>query len=83
MFFQPTSGLNLTAVYSTAANEVDADSRPIGLAGTMTTGAASTGKLKVTLRHEPNKAAAGVSTGDIANAGGETDVDVDFDVTIE
>ena len=83
VFFQPSAGLNLTAAYSTAAGEVDDDSRPIGLAGTMTTGAASTGDLKVTLRHEPNKAAAGVSAGNIANAGGETDVEVDFPITIQ
>ncbi len=82
VFFQPSSGLNLTAAYSTAAGEVDANSRPIGLAGTMTTGATSTGNLKVILRHEPNKGAAGVSNGDITNADGETDVEVDFPVTI-
>ena len=47
------------------------------------TGAASVGTLKVTLRHEPNKSAAGVVGGDITNAGGETDIEVEFPIVIE
>ena len=35
------------------------------------------------LRHEPDKSAAGVSSGDITNAGGETDIEVSFNVIIE
>ena len=41
------------------------------------------GTITVTLRHEPNKDAAGVSSGDIANAGGETDIEVTFNVEIQ
>jgi len=37
----------------------------------------------VTLRHQPDKGAIGVSDGDITNAGGETDIEVLFDVIIE
>jgi hypothetical protein len=37
----------------------------------------------VTLRHEPDKGAAGVSGGDITNAGGDTDIEVTFPVVIE
>ena len=37
----------------------------------------------ITLRHEPAKTATGVSGGDITNAGGETDIEVVFDVTVE
>lgn len=56
---------------------------PVGLASSWTTAAAGTGNLKVTLRHKPNKGAAGVSAGDITNAGGETDIEVTFSVTVE
>ena len=34
------------------------------------------GQFTVTLRHEPDKSAQGVSAGDITNAGGETDIEV-------
>lgn len=78
-FFQPAAGLNLTFTY----NDTDAGGRPIGLSNTAQTGAASGGTLTVTLRHEPDKQAAGVEDGDITNAGGETDIEVTFDVVIQ
>lgn len=70
---------NATVVYTDA----DGNGNPIGLATTVTTGDASTGTLTVTLRHEPDKGATDVSDGDITNAGGETDIEVTFDVTIQ
>jgi hypothetical protein len=79
MFFQVQSGLNLSVAY----NDADVNGKPIGLNNTATTTNASSGKLTVTLRHMPDKSAANVSTGDITNAGGETDVEVQFDVAIE
>ncbi len=78
LFFTVTTA-NATVTYADA----DTDGNPVGLATTLTTTGASTGTLMVTLRHEPNKAAAGVSGGDITNAGGETDIEVIFDVTIQ
>jgi hypothetical protein len=39
--------------------------------------------LKITLRHEPNKKASGVVGGSITNAGGETDIEVSFDVEVK
>jgi hypothetical protein len=63
--------------------DTDADGNPIGLSTTISTVAASTGTLVVTLRHEPDKGATGVSGGDITNAGGETDIEVTFDITIQ
>jgi len=77
--FFTVSGANATVSYSDA----DADGNPIGLASSLVTGAASSGTLSVVLRHEPNKSAAGVSDGDITNAGGETDIEVTFDVTVQ
>lgn len=78
VFYQP-SGINITFSY----DDQDSENRPLGLETTMVTGAASTGTLTVTLRHEPDKDAAGVSDGDITNAGGETDIEVAFPVTIQ
>lgn len=79
LFYTPQSGLNLVITY----NDSDARGKPIGLLCNASTGAASSGTLKVTLRHEPNKNAANVSAGDMTNAGGETDVEVTFEVVIE
>lgn len=78
-FFAVGSGLNLTVDYA----DQDGDGNPVGLATTAVAGAASSGNLTITLRHEPNKTAAGVSAGNIANAGGETDIEVTFAVTIQ
>lgn len=77
-FFFQASGANVTVAYA------DSDgTNPVGLATTVTTGDASSGTLTVTLRHEPAKDAAGVAAGDIANAGGETDIEVTFNVTVQ
>lgn len=79
VFFSVTGGVG-TFAYT----DSDADGNPLGLAFTFTTddtAAVLNGVVTITLRHEPNKSAAGVSDGDITNAGGETDVEVSFDVT--
>lgn len=79
VFFVVGNGLNLTYSYS----DTDANGNPLGIVGTATTGAAGTGELTILLLHEPNKTASGVSAGNPANAGGETDIEVTFDVTIQ
>lgn len=66
-----------------AYTDTDTGGRPLGLTATITTGDAGEGSLTVVLRHEPNKDAAGVADGDISKAGGETDVEVAFPVTVE
>lgn len=78
-FFLTEGGVDLTVNYT----DQDANGNPLGLATTLTTGAASSGTLKVVLRHQPDKTASGVSTGGIANAGGETDIEVTFDLEIQ
>jgi hypothetical protein len=78
-FFFSSSNELLTTTYADA----DADGNPIGLSFSLTTTTVGVDVFTVTLRHDPNKAAEGVSTGDITNAGGETDVSVSFPVTIE
>ncbi len=79
VFIVPGTGLNLTYAY----DDEDGDGNPIGLRGIVTTGAASSGNLTLTLLHEPEKNAANVSSGDPTNANGETDVSVTFTVTIQ
>ncbi|WP_452596793.1 type 1 periplasmic binding fold superfamily protein [Pontimicrobium sp. MEBiC01747] len=72
-FFTATNSI-ATIAYA----DQDGNGNPIGISFTATTTAAATGNLTITLRHEPNKSAAGVSDGDITNAGGETDIQVTF-----
>lgn len=61
----------------------DANGNPIGLAFTFETVAQpATGIMTITLRHEPNKTAAGVANGVITNAGGSTDAEVTFGVEV-
>ncbi|WP_236980563.1 type 1 periplasmic binding fold superfamily protein [Membranihabitans maritimus] len=78
-FFRSNAGLDLSVEY----NDQDDSGNPLGVETNFSTGAPSSGQLIVTLRHEPNKSASGVSEGDISNAGGETDIEVTFDVVIE
>lgn len=68
---------------SVSYNDKDGDDNPIGLATILSTGDATSGSITITLRHEPNKGGEGVSTGNIANAGGETDIEVTLPVTVE
>lgn len=71
------------ATLSVSYNDLDADNMPVGLATILQTGVVGTGDLTITLRHEPIKDANGVSTGDITNAGGETDIEVTFPLYVE
>jgi hypothetical protein len=79
VFYVPSSSVNITVAY----NDQDANGNPLGLDFTLTTGDASGGTLTVTLIHEPIKDAAGVSDGDPTNAGGETDIQESFPVSIQ
>lgn len=78
-FFFQTDISDLSVTYL----DVDADGNPVGLETTLTTGDATNGQLTIILRHEPDKDGENVSQGDITNAGGETDINVTFDVTIQ
>ena len=78
-FFQTTGNLAVTVQY----DDLDTHGNPIGLRSKLITSSASTGKLTITLRHEPDKSAAGVVAGNITNAGGETDIEISFDVEVE
>jgi hypothetical protein len=63
-------------------HDSDANAQPVGLETIFITGEPETGLLTVILRHEPNKSAEGVQDGDITNAGGETDIQAEFPITI-
>lgn len=77
-FFFSSSGSS-TFVYS----DQDDNGNPLGLSFEVTTGNTANETFTFVLRHKPDKSAAGVSSGDITNAGGETDIEVSFDVIIE
>lgn len=63
--------------------DFDTSGNPLGLKPRITTTDIGSGTLTVTLRHQPEKNASGVSEGDITNAGGETDIEVEFDIIVE
>ena len=78
-FFFSTTGGSLTWV---SYGDADSNGLPVGLATEWSTSVAGTGEMNIILRHEPNKSAAGVSSGDITNAGGETDIEVAIPYTV-
>lgn len=78
-FFYTSSVSGLSIAYA----DQDADGNPVGIATMLSTGDAGTGTLTIILRHEPNKSGSGVSSGDITNAGGESDIEVTFNVTVQ
>ena len=78
-FFFTTTVEGLTVSYS----DEDENGNPIGQSNTVTTVGEGSGTIMVTLLHEPNKSGTGVAGGDITNAGGETDIEVTFDVDVK
>ncbi len=73
-FYTVGSGLNVTTEYG----NFDGDGNPLGTEFTLITGAASSGTLTFTMRHEPKKPNTG-----LADAGGETDIAASFNVTVK
>ncbi len=67
-YFTPNGGVNLTVT------DLDKDSKnyPLGLTSTWTTGAASTGKIFILLRHKP-----GFKGANDASSLGEADIDTE------
>ncbi len=78
IFYVVTGGLDLILGY----DDADGDGNPIGLATSVATGGASTGIIQVILRHEPMKGAAATISNPAA-AGGDTDIEVTFNVSIQ
>ena len=74
VFYTVGEGLNITTTYL----DSDSNGNPLGVSITLETGEASSGRLTVTLRHEPVKPNDGLES-----AGGETDISTSFDVSIQ
>ena len=88
----PATGANGSALVSQEYADVDGDGLPVGLENTVTTVATGSGELVVTLRHlapedgEATKVAGlaeTVADGGFSAIGGDTDIQVTFDLTVE
>jgi hypothetical protein len=73
-FYTLGGGLDVTTAYT----NFDSEGNPLGTEFTLTAGEASSGTLTVTLRHEPTKPNTG-----LVDAGGETDIEATFNVTVQ
>lgn len=71
------------AIASTVYTDMDANGDPIGITFTLATATAGNGNLTVTLRHALAKEVSGVSDGDLASAGGSTDAEATFTITVQ
>lgn len=74
-FFVIEDTLDATFSY----DDEDSDGNPVGLSTTWVTGEASNGTITVILRHEPTKP----NDGTPSDAGGESDIEIEFEFTIE
>lgn len=74
-FFYTVTGANLTITY----NDFDNNNVPVGLNTTASTGSAGTGTLKVVLKHQDGIKP---TSGNGDSSLGDTDVEVDFNVTV-
>jgi len=83
-FYIPGGGADnsLTVTYETS--EVDDDGNPIGVSTVWNTLQPTTDNetIQIVLRHDLDKNAPGLSINDFAGAGGETDIDVTFNLTV-
>ena len=73
-FYTIGSGLDVTAT----ATNLDSEGNLLGTEFELTANTASSGSLTFTLRHEPTKPNDGLSS-----AGGETDIEAAFSITVE
>ncbi len=71
-FYTNTAGLTITKTDTDGTN-------PVGIETSLSTGAAGSGSLTIVLKHEPTKP----NDGTAANAGGSTDVQVTFPISIQ
>jgi hypothetical protein len=73
-FYSIGSGLDVTTTYT----NFDSNNNPLGTQFSLLAGAASSGSMTFTLRHEPTKPNTG-----LGDAGGETDIAATFDLMVE
>ena len=74
VFYSAGGDLNVGVEYA----NFDSDGNPLGTLFTLTTNEAGSGTITITLVHEPMKPNDGLAT-----AGGETDIEVTFNVSVE
>ena len=74
VFYSAGGDLNVGVEYA----NFDSDGNPLGTEFTLTTNEAGSGTITITLVHEPMKPNDGLAT-----AGGETDIEVTFNVSVE
>ena len=81
VFYVVEDSLNATPTYTGA---LDNDGNPVGVEFSLAIGDASQGNFTVFLIHEGDKNAPGASEGNLSpQVGGETDIEVTFNVTVE
>ena len=78
-YYEPSTGSNITV------SQLDNDTNgvPLGVNGTWTSGAASTGTLKVTLRHYPGTPPGKETSDPVNSSKSATDVEVVFNTSIQ
>jgi hypothetical protein len=82
-FFYQSTGSFPSLIYTPVAiapDNFDTNGKLLGIKTTFITGSTTitNGAIKVTLRHQGNKSAVNVSNGDITNATGATDFDINY-----
>ncbi len=77
VFYVVTGGANISFA-KTVQTDMDANNRPIGLETVATTAAASTGAVRIVLKHQP-----GLKSASSTIETGETDVDITFPTVIQ
>ena len=82
-FFYQTTGNLPPFNYANSSSNFDSNGKPLGIHTVVTTAGEASGILQISLRHGPNKNGVNVANGFIENAGGATDVEVRFNITVE
>lgn len=83
-FFYIAEGLNGSVAIAYVPADVDENGNPLGLTTAWSTAEPTTtaGAVRIVLRHELDKTAPGIAIDDFAGSGGETDIDVTFNLTV-
>jgi len=84
-FYIPNTEANeVVNIYYNPNASTDSNGNPIGISTVWdVSGLSNQGAITIVLRHSPNKGAGGVAEGDIANAGGDTDIEVTCPLVIQ
>ncbi len=78
-YYEPSAGSSITV----SGLNNDGNGVPLGITSTWNTGAVTTGKIKVTLRHYPGTPP-GKAAGDLVNSTkSDTDIEVEFNTKIQ